>query len=68
MFKVGDFVKGNDNHCNLKRREDLGVVVTYPVWGFGGQEGVGGVWVCWTSDLSKHYAHFHELTLVKAPF
>jgi hypothetical protein len=61
MFKVGDFVKGNDNHCNPARMEDLGVVVETP-------DSVYGLWVCWTSDLSKHYAEAYELTLVKATF
>lgn len=61
MFKVGDFVKGNDKHCNPERMEDLGVVVGTP-------DSEYGLWVCWTSDLSKHYAYSYELTLVKATF
>ena len=61
MFKVGDFVKGNENHCNSARMEDLGVVVGTPNDEYGW-------WVCWTSDLSKHYAETYELTLVKAMF
>lgn len=59
MFKIGDFVKGNDNHCNPERMEDLGVVVANHEY---------GLWVCWTSDLSKHYAEAYELDLVKAMF
>jgi len=61
MLKVGDFVKGNDNHCNPNRIYDLGVVVT-------NQDINQGIWVSWTSDLSKHYAYHYELTLVKATF
>lgn len=60
MFKVGDFVKGNDKHCNPERMEDLGVVVGTP--------DEYELWVCWTSDLSKKYAEAYELTLVKATF
>lgn len=55
MFKVGDIVKGNTNHINHLRMDDLGVVIEELDYGY---------MIAWFGDKSHHYAPSYELTLV----
>lgn len=59
MFKFGDFVKGNTNHINSKRMDDVGVVTK-------AAHEFGDYWILWQSDGEEHYAPYYELDLVKA--
>lgn len=57
MFKVGDIVKGNTNHINHLRMNDLGVVTRVDTERCD-------CWVTWESDEEEHFAPYYELTLV----
>lgn len=57
MFKVGDIVKGNTNHINQLRMNDLGVVTKVDTERCD-------CWVTWKSDGRNHYAPSYELTLM----
>lgn len=55
MFKIGDFVKGNNQHINAERMDDVGVVIEALDYGY---------MIAWFGDKSHHYAPPYELTLV----
>lgn len=57
-FKVGDFVKGNELHCNPERMKDTSIVVEVLEKEFG-------YWICWFNDKQKHFAEDDELELVE---
>ncbi len=68
MFKVGDVVKGNENHINHVRMNDRGIVTSLGILQDEHGEEVEGVWVAWANELPgvTHFAYMTELTMVGA--
>lgn len=56
MFKIGQFVKGNNQHINEERVNDVGVVYEALDYGY---------MIAWFGDKSKHYAAPYELESVE---
>lgn len=63
MFKVGDTVKGNENHINPLRMDDVGVIMSLSTIT------PTGCWVLWEESFGgnpEQFALFLELDLVKS--